>query len=160
MLDTLTILSLAGRQHPVVVAVGKQRLRLAQILVVFGLALRAREIIAQGQGEITDLLQRAKLPFRDVVHQHAGRRDVVRQIAARLVQQGLGHLDHGRYADVTRDNSLAGRLGAGFGRRLDLERSRLGGPPQHQHQHNQQVDTEQGQQAPTPPAAYLRHLVT
>jgi hypothetical protein len=83
---------------------------------------------------------RIEFPVRHVVHQHAGRQLVVREIAAALIEQRRGAADQRRHRDRARHDLLALGGGALLGTLGDVEVRRLGIPPPHQRENHGGID--------------------
>ena len=142
-LQRVAVLALAGRQQPARVLVGKVVERFTQVGILDRLRLRSREIVAHGLREVAQLQHDALLPVRDVVHQHAGRRDVVREETAALVEQHVDGVHHRGRRDRARHDAMAVQRRMVLRHLHHVERVRLGIPPPHQREHDERVQREQ-----------------
>ena len=81
--------------NPVPLRISGLGLRDCQILVLDRLGLGAAEVVAQGVKQIAPRGQGAEFPVRDIVEVDPWRRDVIAQIAAGFVKQGLANPNGG-----------------------------------------------------------------
>src|SRR5690606_23202539 len=95
VLEAGAVLGLGVRENPAVVVKIESGLCQGQVRVFRGLGLGATEAVAHGLGQVAHLGQHAELPVGDIVQPYAGREAVVAQVAATLVEQGLGHRNQG-----------------------------------------------------------------
>ena len=94
-LDSIAVFRLGRGEDPGLGIVIEFGLSVLQIDILHGLGLGPGEIIPQGAGQVAQFGQGTEFPVRDVVQVETGRGDVVAQIAAGLIQQGLGNPDGG-----------------------------------------------------------------
>ncbi|MCY1519466.1 hypothetical protein D9M68_542180 [compost metagenome] len=159
--DAFLVLGLGGGQCPALVVEVEARLGLGQVRVFRGLRLGAGEVLAQGTGQVAHLDQHAVFPARHVVQPEAGRRQVVGEVAAALVEQGLGHGLEGFHRGVAADHLALGALGRRLGILLHREEIGLATPVPAHHHAGQQVDHQQaGEGAAQPDTAEVAaHVV-
>ncbi len=88
-LDRVAVLRFGSRQYPRLVVKEKLWLGRGEIGILRRLRLAAAVVVARDAREVAYLREDAVLPVGHVVEPDAGRHDVVGQVAAALVEQGL-----------------------------------------------------------------------
>ncbi|MNZ56969.1 hypothetical protein D3C78_749300 [compost metagenome] len=127
------------------------RLGLGQVGVLGGLRLRAGEVLAQGAGQVAHLHQHAVFPVGHVVQPQPRRREVVGQVAARLVEQTGGDGLQGFHRGVAGHHLDLGLFCRGLGLLLHREQFGLEAPVPADHQRTEQVDADHATDRPAGP---------
>ncbi len=156
--DRLAVLTLRRRQKPAIVRRIEQRRGFLEIVVLGRLRLRAAELVAHCIRKIARRDEHAEFPVRHVVHEHAGRKLVVAEIAAALVEQRFGAADQRRHGDGARDQRLVLCGDALLGDRGDVEMRRLVIPPPHERENHDDIGGDDDADRPQQPRTAARSL--